>query len=330
MEAAGDPIIVMQRSMRVCVWNRAAEQLFGWDRREVLGAELPTVSADLRDELYALMEQVLNSGEVVASYETARLTRDGRLIPVLLTLSPVRNESDEIVGVMSIIKDVSTLKTLEEQRKAAACLEEREMIAMDLHDNTIQTLHGAVLNLALAERMAQVEHESVRDALRRARVQLNTGIKELRAYLVSLRPGVPVARGLTVGLALLRDQARLSAQLQVELQVDDKADMVIPQQGTRDQLLAIAREATSNVIRHAHARVLRIDLAVERSQAVLVICDDGCGFDQRETLTSTGSGLRNMAERARIIGAELSVTSRPAAGTEIRVETPLMRDQQLT
>jgi two-component system sensor histidine kinase UhpB len=258
-----------------------------------------------------------------------RLNRDGRLIPVLATLSPVRSDADEIVGVMSIFKDLSTLKALEEQREAAARAQERDKIAMDLHDNTIQTLHGAMLNLAVAERLAQVEHEGVRDALRVVKQQLTAAINELRAYLLYLRPGEPLARGLTVGLSLLGDLARLSSQLQVDLQVDDKAEMLISEQGARDQLLAIAREAASNVMRHAHAQVLRIKLAHEHGQLVLVIRDDGCGFDQRKRLEATGNGLRNMAERARIIGAELTVTSRPGAGTEIRVETPATRRQHL-
>jgi signal transduction histidine kinase len=84
----------------------------------------------------------------------------------------------------------------------------------------------------------------------------------------------------------------------------------------------IAREATSNVVRHARANTLAIRLAREDEHVVLLLQDDGQGFDPDGPARSAGQGLANMAERARRIGGTLSIVSSRGAGTAVRVDVP--------
>src|ERR1700730_18682571 len=204
-ETTSDSIIVTDREMRLLAWNRGAEQLYGWGRHEVLGQPLPFIPADRRQETERLWQLVLQHGEIVANYEEVRLTKDGRRIPIVATISPLRDESDAIVGVMGIAKDLSALKELEEQRKVLARLEERESIAMDLHDNTLQALHGAVLALAAAERMPDPDVGRVNVAVGQVGGQLKSAIDELRNYILDLHPP-EAALGLSAGLAALAEQ----------------------------------------------------------------------------------------------------------------------------
>jgi signal transduction histidine kinase len=89
------------------------------------------------------------------------------------------------------------------------------------------------------------------------------------------------------------------------------------------QLLAIASEATFNALRHAQATAVVLRLCREAGRPILVIADDGRGFDPHAPTRAEGRGLANIAERARLIGARLTITSRAGSGTEVRVELPL-------
>ncbi|MBZ5723663.1 MAG: hypothetical protein LAP87_01585 [Acidobacteriia bacterium] len=90
---------------------------------------------------------------------------------------------------------------------------------------------------------------------------------------------------------------------------------------TRRQVFLIFKECVNNIARHAHARHAGIALAVEQNHLVLRVEDDGCGFDAGPAVH--GHGLRNMAGRARLLGAALELHSRPGQGTVLRLRVPL-------
>jgi signal transduction histidine kinase len=89
------------------------------------------------------------------------------------------------------------------------------------------------------------------------------------------------------------------------------------------ELLGIAREATSNVLRHACARSLSIRLTREDGHLVLQLQDDGQGFDADGPARGSGAGLAHMAQRASRIGGSFSLTSSAGAGTLVRVRVPV-------
>src|SRR5437879_10773419 len=88
-ETTSDAIIMLDRERRVLAWNRGAEQLYGWDRQEVLGRSPRFVPAAGAAETDSLWRRVLERGETVANYEAVRLTREGRRLPFGATISPV-------------------------------------------------------------------------------------------------------------------------------------------------------------------------------------------------------------------------------------------------
>lgn len=319
-ETTSDAIIVTDAEMRLLAWNRGAEQLYGWARQEVLGKPMPFIPVDRGEATQRLWQRVLLQGEVVANYEEVRLTKDGRRIPIVATISPLRDESGAIVGVIGIAKDLSALRELEEQRKVLARLEERQSIAMALHDNTLQALHGAVLALAAVERMPDLDAQQVKAAVTHVSVRLTSAIHELRNYILDLRPP-EAAPGLSAGLIALVEEARTTSPVRMELDLDPTVDSLVGPARV-EQLLAVAREATSNAIRHAEASVLAIRLGVEDGRVQLVISDDGRGFDAEVPARAGRQGLGNMLERVRLTGGRLRLVSRPGAGAEVRVDLP--------
>ena len=219
------------------------------------------------------------------------------------------------LGTAILLCDVTNAKLL-------ALLQERERIARDLHDGVMQALYGVVLGLAARGRTLDENTAKTREALRQAMTKINDIIQEMRNYIFGLRPRGLGERGLHAGLQELAQELRTFALVQPELELDGDAEGLLSPDAVAS-LLHVAREATSNVIRHAGAGEVKIRLARAGAYLVLAICDNGRGFDLKGAGARAGQGLRNMADRARMLGGHLAVRSEPGGGTEVRLEVPL-------
>jgi len=123
---------------------------------------------------------------------------------------------------------------------------------------------------------------------------------------------------------LLADSLRLNAGILVQLRFAPGVEQLL-KPDVRGHLLYLAREAVSNVLRHAAATRVKIELARWPESIALSVTDNGGGVDQARLGATAGTqrGLRNMAERARLVGGRLAVQTRPGSGTRIRLELPL-------
>src|SRR6266542_2816034 len=89
IESYGNAIITVERDGKVLSWNRAAETIYGWSRSEAIGRVIPMVPTDLRDEALGWLDRMWQ-GEMMRNVETRRQRKDGEVIPVLVTTSPIR------------------------------------------------------------------------------------------------------------------------------------------------------------------------------------------------------------------------------------------------
>ncbi len=307
---------------RTVFWSAGAEGLFGWTSAEALGQLPPCVPAALRQEWRLQMQHVLDSGQAGGASETQRLTRDGRTITVVHTTTPAHDYAGRIIGLIDLLVDATALKQLDDESRALTQVRERELIAMDLHDGLIQSLYAVVLNLAAHEQT--ITQPEAAAPIREARGEVERVIAETRAYLFGLRGRGFIPRNLESGVRLLADSLRLNAGLDVRLDFDRGLEPLLPPEA-RGHLLYLIREATSNVLRHADATHVDIELKRLPEAIVIKVIDNGRGFrpPQPGELNDQRRGFHNMAERARIVGGRLRVMSAPGQGTEIRVELPV-------
>jgi two-component system, sensor histidine kinase and response regulator len=113
VEHSADAIIARTRDGRVTAWNPAAEALFGYTAGEMLGQTLDRLlPEDRRDEVQELLSVVLR-GEPVQDVETVRVTRDGNLLDVSLTMSPIRDDAGEVGEISMIVRDIRERKRAE-------------------------------------------------------------------------------------------------------------------------------------------------------------------------------------------------------------------------
>lgn len=116
VSGTGDAIITVDLEGKVTSWNKAAEDIYGWREDKVLGEKLPIIPPDLEEDFSAIWGKI-KKGETISSLETVRMRRDGSLVDVSTTISPVRNAEGAVIGMSGIQRDITERKELERQLK---------------------------------------------------------------------------------------------------------------------------------------------------------------------------------------------------------------------
>lgn len=319
LNSSDDAIMLLDADGRVELWNRGAELLYGFTAAEAVGQVLPFVPPESRHDSENRIRRALSGARVVGE-EALHRSRDGRTIPVLVTHSRVPAAGGELPGDLVIAQDMTAQKRLEFQRRRLSLLEARDRIGMDLHDGAIQELYAVGMGLETVRRLAPPELTEVRKGLAEATVNLNRVILDLRAYILDQRPHIVQGRGLQEELDALLDRVRDEGGLSVEVDLT-VADEPPPE--VTGQLVHIAAEALSNVLRHSGGRRVQVAARATGAEVTLMIRDDGRGFDPEAVEGKGRLGLRNMRARALSLGGECRVESAPGQGTEVRVRVPL-------
>ncbi|MER6675723.1 HAMP domain-containing sensor histidine kinase [Streptomyces sp. NPDC000983] len=193
---------------------------------------------------------------------------------------------------------------------------ERRRIAQDLHDEVGQSMTAILLGL---ERAADEAHEPLRGELRQAQEITRESLDEVRRLVRRLRPGVLDDLGLISALTSLTTEFATHAGLRVRRSFD--TDLPALDDQTELVLYRVAQEALTNAARHAEAGHVEVSLHHGTGTVVLSVVDDGRGTG----VPREGAGIRGMRERALLVGATLEITSRPGAGTRIRLTVPVPR-----
>jgi len=224
-----------------------------------------------------------------------------------------------IVRAMEIF-DVETERLIEAMEQGQILAAERERIARDLHDGVIQKVYTA--GLLLGSLQTRIDpNNSLNTELERVQTVLDDSIADLRKNLRELH-GDTAGVSLSTGLELLVNDPRFSSLVDISLNMNPP--LVINLSPSRsDHILAIVNEALSNIVRHAHATQVTIDVRTVDQQLEVVIRDDGIGLS---TGHQAGYGLRNMRDRARLLGGRLDISPATGKGTAVSLLVPWMEE----
>jgi signal transduction histidine kinase len=202
----------------------------------------------------------------------------------------------------------------QEEREALLVLEDRERIARDLHDVVIQRLFATGLQLQTAARLST--RSEVTDRVTAAVDDLDTTIRDIRTAIFELR--TPVTAALRTELREAVTAAAGPLGFRPRLTLDGPLDAAVPDD-VRADLLAVLREALSNVVRHAAASRVEVRVAAIERQLTVTVADDGTGpAGIRER-----GGLINLRERASQYGGSFGIRANEPTGTVLEWSVPL-------
>ncbi len=197
-------------------------------------------------------------------------------------------------------------------------LQERARLTREMHDTILQGFAGVVFQLEAASRQMTNSPEAGKQRMDRALEQADRSLREARLALSAMRISALENSTLPEALRAAARQIVDGTAIRFDMEVKGKA-RPLPDD-VQANLFIIAREAMNNAMNHAHPHGLLLELAYSAHQVRLTVQDDGVGFDpQTAAAKSNHWGLAGMGERARLIGAGLTVDSAPGRGTRLEV-----------
>lgn len=321
-------------------------RMIGYASEEIGRLTLAHISHPEDLEAGLALARRLVAGEIPAySLDTRYVRKDGEVVWVTLTSSLIRKPSGEADFAVGILQDITGRKKAEAERErlhravaeSRAELEvlsrrlieaqeaERAHLARELHDEIGQVLTTVTLTLeGIRARVAPAAADRV-DESRRV---VDRAIEQVRSQSLDLRPASLDQLGLEPALRAYLVRQAAHAGLALTFTSSLGGERLSPTLET--VCFRVVQEATTNVLRHARATRLEVDLQRTLAEVRLTICDDGAGFDvsaaRERVLRGAGFGLVGMRERVQLFGGGIEVESAPGSGTTIRVHLPVAGD----
>ena len=337
--------IVVHTEMKVMYINAAGVHLFSAATPEDLIGKhmLDLIYPEDREFVRMRIKQIDSEGATTPLREYRIVRFDGRVIDVEArgTLITYKGKPSNLV----ILRDISArkaaerdLKTLNEKlqeeqnhrkllsKRLIDLLEkDRHEVAMELHDHIGQLLTTLKMDLEMISSELKHPNESMQYRIRSASKKTAYAITDLKKIAHGLMPGLIINLGLIPSLQALINDVKAHAGIKIHFFTQG-----IPERFDPDKELTIyriAQEALSNVIKHAHAKQVFINLFKKEQTIQFAVEDDGIGFtiDEKVGITSDGGplGLHIMRERIVQLGGEFTIDSRLGGGTHILVELQL-------
>ena len=340
VESSDDAIVSKNLDGIIMSWNRGAERLFGYTAAEVVGQSITIlIPPDRLDEEPKILER-LKRGERVDHYETKRRTKDGRILTVSLTVSPVRDASGAITGASKVARDITDRERHEQALRDAndalirsnADLQQFAYSAShDLQEPLrMVATYSELLRRDFGEKLGPQGDEYIRYSIQGA-LRMEQLLRDLRAYTLASSSGQEPTEDIDAGPVLDKALADLAAAIKDSGAVVSRT--ALPRVRLHDfQLEQLFQNLIGNAIRYRSADAPRIHVAAPQRGAewLFSVQDNGIGIDSQykekifgifQRLHSaaeypgTGMGLaicQRIVERA---GGRIWVESEPGRGS---------------
>jgi len=358
VESSNDAILSVTPDGFVTTWNAGAERIFGYAASEMVGASiLVLIPDDLQRDKAWLLSTVRGAHDIHA-YEAERLTKDGRRINVSVTLSPLKDSVGQFVGMSKIVRDISEQKRVEKLlRQGREALEmkvqerteelssanrslrelssrlmqvqeeERSRLARDLHDEIGQLLTALKIDLQ------EVQHGEVGQALagplKDSLELVDQLLSQVRTLALDLRPSLLDDLGLVPALRWYGNRQARRNGWELSITVEGMVGRIPA--AIEVACFRVVQEALTNIAKYAEAKTIDLVLRRRHQEIMLVVQDDGVGFDvaaaRRRAQIGESMGLLGMEERVRLAGGRLMVSSAPGQGSTLEFHFPLIQDE---
>jgi signal transduction histidine kinase len=214
------------------------------------------------------------------------------------------------------VENLVKVKQSEEHLRALQMANDRDRIARDLHDLVIQRVFGVGMRLSS---LLPAVPDVTADHLREVVAELDGVISDIRTTIFDLQTDHSVPGRLRAGVLRLASDAGERLGFQPRIRFEGPVETAVDHEAG-EQLMAVLRESLSNVIRHAHASSVDIEISSAGAELVLLVSDDGVGPASSK---GAGNGLRNMESRASSLGGACEVRARQPRGTLVEWKVPL-------
>jgi PAS domain S-box-containing protein len=358
VDSSDDAIVSKTLDGIITSWNKSAERIFGYLPEEAIGKHITLIIPRDRGDEEARIIERLRRGERVDHFQTVRRRKDGSLVDVSLTISPVKDSAGNIIGASKVARDITAqvraaevLRSSEEKfRRLSQSLdnqvrsrtrelqelswqlmrtrdEERRHFARELHDSAGQSLAVLAIEVDQLLQKASTSPELAAD-IERIRKTVGQLHSDIRTTSYLLHPPLLDESGLLAAVSWYAGGITERTPLPIDVEISD--DLGRLPHDLELVLFRFVQEALTNI--HRHASATKAWIAMSRSQTLVTaeVRDNGSGMsaERLHQVRSGGSGLgiRGMRERIRQFQGAMEIHS-DSTGTKISVEIPIPVDQ---
>lgn len=305
-------------------WNRSRFSIGDGFPGLVAQTGEPIISMDLAKDARFARDAVVQAG--FNQIACLPLKASGNMVGVLNVATRGQTPFDaRDIQLLSAVGNWAGLAIenarLHSNARRLAVLEERERIGMDLHDGIIQSIYGVGLAMENIQHMLGEGETQARNRVKHAIDDLNQIIRDIRAYILDLRPRQLNNENLMDGLKRLASEYRANTLASATVS-GTKAKLDSLPQTHSMALFHICQEALANAAKHATAKRVSVNVWTTDERVVMEVRDNGKGFDLDRMSKSIGHGLANMQTRVRAVGGEVDISSAPGEGTTILAWVP--------
>lgn len=275
VETSDDAIVSKTLGSVVTSWNAAAERMFGYTAEEMIGQTIYKIIPEDRQNEEPRILSRLSTGERVDHFETRRLTKDGRLLDVSLTISPIMDKQGKIIGLSKIARDI-TDKKQEEQRK-------NDFIGMVSHElKTPLTSLAAIIQVA-QKKLAQSEDQFLSDAMEKANQQARRMASMINSFLniSRLEAGKLLIEKQPFDLGQLLQEILEETRLTVTSHIFNLKECTnLKVNADRDKIISVISNLISNAVKYSpKGRLIDISCKLNGNMMVTVsVKDEGMGI----------------------------------------------------
>jgi PAS domain S-box-containing protein len=331
-------VIEWDKDLFVKRWSEHAEEIFGWKTSEALGKNMndpdfPIVYKEDIEAVNKIVEQLLK-GIVDRNLSLNRnYTKDGKIIYCEWYNSVLRDVQGNVITILSLIHNVTERKKAEETlqqsyeeiRRMTEHLqnireEERTYIAREIHDELGQQLTAIKMDVAWNDKKTPEETIEIKRKLKNIIALLDGSNQSIRRILSELRPRILDEHGWLEAIEWLGRQFTETTGIPVKFTAPEKDVKVSEQIATC--IFRVCQEAFTNITRYALAKNVSISINIIEENIILIIEDDGIGFDAAAIQTKKSFGILGMKERILSLDGKFELVSSPGKGTKITVSLP--------
>lgn len=331
LNIAEDAVIVIEHDRSISLFNQGATKLFGYDPEEVLGQAIDRLLPerfrhDHASHINTFARSPESARRMAQRREVFGLRKDGSEFPAEASISKLT--VGERTTFTVIVRDISDRLMTEHQLQSlttqlmTAQEEERRRIAQELHDDINQRLALLAIDMGRIESDPAVMTDQAREITRSLAQRLAVISDDVRRMAYQFHPSILDDLGLTAALKQLADEWSVKTGIKVVVVQEELVDPL--PRNIASCLYRVTQESLANIIKHAKAARVELELTCDGQEITLSIYDTGVGFDLKEIQARhSGLGLVNMRERVRSVGGHFDIQSEPGRGTHITVHIPL-------
>lgn len=330
LDLAEDAIIVTEHDRSITLFNQGAVKLFGYEPSEVLGKPIDLLLPKrFRIDHPSSIEEFAHNPEsthrMAQRREVSGLKKDAREFPAEASISTLRVGSR--VTYTLILRDITDRLRTERQLQSltaelmTAQEEERRRIARELHDDINQRLALVAIDIGNMLSTPSSMTTQVNDTIQSLSQRLAKISDDVRRMAYKFHPSILDDLGLTAALKHMAEEWSEKTGIRIVIVGEEMADPL--PRDVASCLYRVTQESLANIMKHARATRVEVELICDGQEITLSIQDTGVGFDLKDAQAGhSGLGLVNMRERVRSVRGRFHIQSEPGRGTHIMVHIP--------